>query len=273
MADGPEDVQLVWDLAGDTRVTNEGGLGTHTLFYDGLPPGTHTITASAQVDGVTVSDSIEVTMEYDGFDLFIVSPDNGSVAFSNEKLVLVGHSSAVCCLLPEGDVGWRVLRDGQPIFTETGHTAEVPAHLVDVGTYTVELQGTDGVAALTRDILVNVIDKPQSYPTATIALPNTGSSWIHPELVEFQGYASDPEDVVVGSERLKWTAIWSGGSIDLCTGSAWPGGSGSCGFFEYELRDLAGGGTTYTIVMEAMDDDGNIDSDQVGVTIEFAPVP
>lgn len=268
-----DDFQLVWDLAGDTEVTNEGGLGRHVLFYDDLPPGTHQITASAQVDGVTVSDSIEVTIEYDGFDIFILSPSNGGVAFANEALQLTGHTSAICCLLPEGDVGWRVIKDGQPVFTDTGHTATVPKHLVDPGTYTIEFQGTDGVEAVTRDILLNVINKPQNFPTATIALPNTGSSWIHPELVEFQGYASDPDDGVVGSERLRWTAVWSGGEIDLCTGSAWPGGSGSCGFFEYELRDLAGGGTTYTIVMEAVDDDGNVDADQVGITIEFAPVP
>ncbi|MBX2799247.1 MAG: S8/S53 family peptidase [Myxococcales bacterium] len=265
--------QLVWDLAGDTEVTNEGGLGDHVLFYDELPPGTHTITASATSGGVTISDSIEVVIEYDGFDLAVLTPANGGIAFSGEELQLTGFSSAVCCLLPESDVGWRVIHDGDTIFTDTGHTATMPAHLVDPGTYTVEFQGTDGIEAVTRDILLNVIEKPESYPTATIALPSSGSSWIDPELVEFQGYASDPEDGVVSSNRLKWTAIWSGGTVDLCTGSAWPGGSGNCGFFEYELRDLAGGGTTYTIVMEAMDDDGNVDEDQVGVTIEFAPVP
>ncbi len=264
---------LTWTLADDTEVTNEGGLGTHTLFYDGLPPGTHTVTASADANGVTVSDSVEVTIEYDGFDIFVLSPANGGIAFANEALELVGHTSAICCLLPEGSVGWRVLRDGQVVFTDTGHTATVPGHLVDEGPTIIEFTGTDGVEAVTRDILVNVIDKPQSFPTATIALPNSGSSWVHPEVVEFQGYASDPEDGVVSSDRLRWTALWSGGSLDLCTGAAWPGGSGSCGFFEAELEDLAGGGTTYTIVMEAMDDDGNVDSAQVGVTIEFAPVP
>ncbi|MEM6928418.1 MAG: S8 family serine peptidase, partial [Myxococcota bacterium] len=63
VAEGPdgEDVQLVWDLAGDTEVTNEGTGGRHLLIYDDLPSGTHTITASAQVSGITVSDAIEVT--------------------------------------------------------------------------------------------------------------------------------------------------------------------------------------------------------------------
>ncbi|MEM6929247.1 MAG: S8/S53 family peptidase, partial [Myxococcota bacterium] len=145
-----DDFQLVWDLAGDTEVTNEGGLGRHTLFYDELPPGTHTITASAQVDGVTVSDAIEVTIEYDGFDIFVLSPSNGGVAFANEELQLTGHTSSVCCLLPEGDVGWRVLDNGQPVFTDTGHTVTVPKHLVDPGTYIIEFQGTDGVEAVTR---------------------------------------------------------------------------------------------------------------------------
>ncbi|MEN0065991.1 MAG: S8 family serine peptidase [Myxococcota bacterium] len=274
-AEGQADVdyQVVWDLAGELELTNEGGFGTHTLFYDELPPGTHTITASVQENGTTVSDSIEVTIEYDGFDLFILSPNNNAVAFSNEVLPLVGHSSANPFMLPDSNVVWRMVRDGVSVFTDTGHTTEVPAHIVDEGTYLIEFSGSDDVTAFTRDIVLNVIDKPDNFPTATITLPNNGNSWIGPEIVEFQGFASDPDDGVVGSERLRWTAIWSGGQIDLCTGFAWPGGSGTCGFFEAELRDLAAGGTTYTILMEAMDDDGNVDTDQVGVTIDFAPVP
>ncbi|MEM6930755.1 MAG: hypothetical protein AAF602_27725 [Myxococcota bacterium] len=203
-----------------------------------------------------------------------MTPENNAVVFANEELQLTGHSSANPFMLPDANVGWRMIdEDGTAVFTDTGHVAVVPASIVDPGRYTIELLGTDDIDARVRDITLNVIDKPEFFPTATIVIPNAGDSWIGARDIEFQGYGTDPEDGVVDSEGLRWTAFWAGGQIDLCTGASWPGGSGNCAFFEAELRDLAGGGTTYTISLEAMDSDGNIDTAQIGVTIEFAPVP
>lgn len=271
---------LTWSIGGDTIVTQPNILGSHSLFYDALSPGTHTVVASATDDASGLEGQAQVSVEvtYDPPEVFIVHPEVGDQPWANEPLLLVGQGLLGPIALAEERHTWLVAQGAATVFTADGTSALVPGALLPAGTYQVTLAVDDDVSVVEESISITTIEKPDDYPTATINSPESDDLFADGATISFHGSGSDPEDGVLPATSLRWTALASGvAPVTLCEGSDFLGAGApvkECGRFTAQLDGYAfEPGTEYTIRLEVRDSDGYPDTDTVRIRVVVPPIP
>jgi serine protease len=203
-------------------------LGTGAQITASLPPGTHTVTATATFpDGVSVSDSIQVTVANHAPAVHIVTPDDTSVVpvFSQgEAIPFAGTSLDIDTgPLADNQVSWRLDGSATPFATGHNATAALPA---GPGQHTVTFRGCDAFGQCGTDTVTLLIQPagPNQPPSVAITNPADGAvlqyngsdaNGVYHQLT-LGSSVSDPEG---GPLTLVWTDSRAGGpAVQIGTG-------------------------------------------------------
>jgi len=242
-------------------------LGAGNPLTASLPPGTHTITATAAFPGgVTASDSIQVTVTNHAPAMHIVTPsdDSGVPVFTpTEPITFTGTSwDPDTGPLADNQVSWRL--DGSATPFAAGHHA-MTALNTSTGQHTVTFRGCDSFGLCQSDTVTIAIRPagPNLPPTVAITNPPNGAVlWVNgsdPTGIYHQltlaGTASDPEG---GPLTLVWTDSRAGApAAQIGTGPS-------------PTVRLYGGceEVPHRITLTATDDAGNIRRQTVEVTVK-----
>ena len=203
-------------------------LGTGNPVTASLPPGTHTITATAVFPGgSTASDSIQVTVTNHAPTVHIVSPSDDSgipVFVQGEPIAFTGTSfDQDTSTLTNSQVSWRL--DGSTTAFATGHSTTT-ALTAAAGQHTVTFRGCDAFGLCGTDTVPISIQAPGPNlpPTVAITNPANGAAlWINGSdatgvfhQLTLGSTASDPEG---GPLTLVWTDSRAGApAVQIGTG-------------------------------------------------------
>jgi serine protease len=220
-ADGHGTPTVTWKRAATT-------MGTGAQITASLPPGTHTVTATATFpDGVSASDSIQVTVTNHAPTVHIVTPsdDSGIPVFTQgESIALSGTSLDVDTgPLADSQVSWRL--DNSTAAFATGHNAAA-ALTASPGQHIVRFRGCDAFGQCATDTVTIMIQPPGPNQPPTVAITNPANGavlWIngsdaggvYHELT-LGSSVSDPEG---GPLTLVWTDSRAGApAVQIGTG-------------------------------------------------------
>jgi CubicO group peptidase (beta-lactamase class C family) len=281
---------IVWTLPGSGRRTTQPSPldGQHSLFFDGLPPGEHPVTATTtDASGNRASQSLRIVVTYDPPEVSIVSHADGATVWAGDPLHLAGEGvTGGHFPLDNSALSWQVRRGGTLVRQGTGPELTVPAGTMLPGSYTVTLTGHDGTSQATDTVTLTAQEPPAHLPTVFIRQPAAGSVHVAPGGVvtlDFSGAAVDADGDAISGVNFRWRAIRGDQEQVLCVGTGLggppsTGGGGfvaptSCTSFSAKLHGfLIGGSTFYTIVLEARDTDGNVGEQRVTIAIFTPPV-
>lgn len=276
-----DSLPITWTIPHKAKpVVTKGLGGKHAVFYDKLPPGKHTIVATAtDVGGQTATDKVTVEVRYDPPQVAILSPKDKATVWAGEPLELSGQSKSRYHTLPDSAVSWKIERaDDSRI--GIGHSLVVPGAQMQPGSYRITFTGNDGVAQASRSIEVTAEPKPPSYPTATIVKPARDSRHHTTADIAFAGSAVDGNGEAIDGTHFRWTATRAGEEKVLCEGSRIPDpGSGGeltaaqdCSTFTARLDSPhMGADTIYAITLQVWNTDGEMDVQQTSIAVRTPP--
>lgn len=274
---------VTWTIMGQEIETGPSPGGQHIVIDDALEVGSYAITATAtDLGGYQATATIDIEVTYEPPEVFITNPKVNQVTWANETLNLAGQGLSGNGLLPESNLAWRVMRvtptGNTTVHSALGSTSTVPAAVMQTGSYQIRLTGQDDVETVSRSINITAIPKPPEYPTASIISPEDDSVYASGSSITFSGSGTDPEDGILSGTAFRWTATHPGGEIVLCEGNAFSGHPlpvQNCSSFAATLDSfqLPGVATLYSITLEVMDSDGNVDDDDVNIRVLVPAVP
>jgi subtilisin family serine protease len=297
-------LEITWESSIDGVLGT--GLDAQAFFEPSA--GTHTITATAtDVNGKSGSASITVQVVDLPPEMTISWPASGSLVYETEDLNLIGLSEDpdTYSNLPDEDVEWKVVRNGQVKYAASGHIAEVPGGTLTPGHYEVVFTGQDGGGESEAVVNIAVLEVVGHVPSVLItsnlkeSYGYSGGSGVELTLT---GFASDFEDGTLPGTSFRWLLTTDGGAYqeEICRGSTFHGaddpGDGAfnpglvltppagpalppvfgtkkdCSEVTINLGLAPGhvGETQWAIVLEASDSDHQPGSDVADVRITFA---
>lgn len=296
-------LEIVWesDIEGDL------GASMDTLTVFELTSGDHTITARAvDVHGVETTETVTVAVVDAPPVMSISWPAPDSISYEIEDLDLVGHSHDpdTNSSLGDGDVEWELIRNGQVAYSSEGHEIRVPPGTLSPGSYQVVFRGRQGSSTAEAETTVHVLEVVGELPNVLILSEFQedpyGSYSGQPVTFELNGFGFDQEDGHLPQSAFRWIARAHNGHEEvLCTGSSFKepappedgGDSGgfvivpppgptvppvigiinNCRDIEVELGLAPGAvpSTTWALVLQAVDSDGQMGEDVAGITITF----
>jgi hypothetical protein len=287
----------------------EGKIGTSLDPVAVFEPeaGTHTITATAtDVNGNQGSASITVEVIDLPPEMTISWPAAGTLVYETEDLDLVGLSEDPDTYQALGDdaVEWEIVRNGNVVFTATGHAAEVPGGTLSPGKHTIVFRGSDGGGSAETSVDITVAEAIGHVPNAFITTNlESGYGYGSGSGVELtiSGFGTDFEDGQLAGTSYRWLAVTDGGDhvVEICRGSTFDEAEAAdtefnpglvanpsddpvgppvlgtlvdCSTVDVELGLAPGhvGQTLWTIVLEVSDTDNQVGRDVVDVLITYA---
>lgn len=130
---------------------------------------------------------------------------------------------------------------------------EIDSGDIGGGEVLVRIMATDGFHTATA-VLGEPVTVPPKGPKVDISLPVDGKTFLTGETVHLKGQAIDLEDGVLEGDQLRWASDQDG---DLGRGSS------------IDIDTLSAGG--HTIFLRGKDEDGNLSSESVRITIQEHP--
>ncbi len=281
------DLPITWTSSIDGELSNGAEFGD--IYLSPLSVGTHTITAEAtDLRGGTGTDQITITIEDTPPVVTILAPEDGEEFYEGQSVDLSAFTKDPDTYGPLEDdaVFWTVRRlNNQAVFYGGGHVDEIPINTLTPGMYNITLEGGDenNVSEDVVTITVNAIPPNETVPTANILQPAMDIEVVAyngtPQLIQFQGVGSDPEDGNLSPDNYRWTAVSENGTkIVLCEGSSFGefdpeeyAGHEACDQFSRNMTLDEGsvGYTIWTVTLEVEDSSGLIGKDKVNVEIQF----
>ena len=237
---------LVWTSSLD------GTLGTGSpLSLSTLSLGVHTVGLTAtDDDGALDVASVNIVVNPAGNDppaVSITSPPTGTTVGFGVDVELVGEATdPEDGALTDSDLVWTSSRDGL-----LGEGEEFLATGLSAGAHILTLTATDSAGALGIDTITLTVLPANTAPTATIATPATGASFVAGDVISFSGNATDPEDGPLTGAAVVWQSNLFG---TMGTGTSLSFGS------------LPAGG--HQITMTAVDSGGLSGSDSITITVD-----
>ncbi|MHB8872317.1 MAG: PKD domain-containing protein [Myxococcaceae bacterium] len=232
--DGPlSGAALAWTSSRD------GALGTGSPLPASLTQGVHTLTLKA-TDSLGAFASAQLTVSVNPPNnlppvVSITAPAAGLTVFQGTPVSFEGTATD-----PEDGalsgtaLSWESSRDGA-----LGTGSPLSAAALTAGDHTVTLVARDsGGSSGTASVLVHVLPQ-NAAPTASIAAPLNGSSFVAGSSISFSGSASDPEDGALSGASLTWRSSLDG---VLGTGASLSTSALSAGAHQVTLTAVDSGG-------------------------------
>ena len=208
------------------------GTGLNPTFVGPMSFGTHTITATATVSGVSHTDSVEMTLTNTAPVASILTPGVGSSFYTGQLVSLLGSSvdqNENGQTLTNAQVSWFV--DGTLL--GSGHARDIAPGSLSLGSHTLKFVANDGSltseATRTIQILPNPVNLPPNItsltpPTGTdlgYADVNLGGSWV--KQVVLKAVATDPDGPTLPNSAYSWSTTYT----HMGTTTTTPLGTGS----------------------------------------------
>ncbi len=187
----------------------DGDLGTGSpLLTSSLTLGTHviTLTATDKNGGVgTVSRTITISNDEIPTTVTITLPADGAEFFLNDLITFQGSSvDKEDGTLTGASLVWTSSRESGNLGTGQSFSLNT----LSQGEHLITLTSTDSNGSSKKAfVAITVKNYP---PVPEITLPTTGSVFNEGDVVQFQGSASDPEDVVLTGSSLAWESNING---------------------------------------------------------------
>ncbi len=241
----------------------DGALGyghTRTVSFS---PGKRTITATAtDSQGATATASIVLNVSNTPPKVYIVSPAEGAVVYTNTTVKLQGDSfdPEAFSALPCDDLTWTDITTSTPL----GTGCDPAVVFTTTGFHIIQLAGTDGTSQATATRTITVAPKPNTGPPiATILSPNDGDGLNPNSLLFLKGEVEDPDG---GKVKTQWTIQkkYGGEEIELGSGLNVP-------WVPAQDVGFNCGGVTLTLRLYATDEGNATAVDSISIWIAYPP--
>jgi hypothetical protein len=204
----------------------DGPLGTgKDIVYPGvLSMGTHVISATVTVHGLSYTRSVDYTLTNTAPVVNIVSPGTGTNFYVGQLISLLGSSvdnNEPSGILTNAQVSWQV--DGGA--ASAGHAKDIAPNTLSLGAHTIKFTGNDGELSASKQISINILPNPVNLPPNITSMTpasgtdvgyadvSVGGKWV--KQVTLTAAATDPDGPVLPNSAYTWKTSYTNGTTTL----------------------------------------------------------